>query len=89
MINKENLAKSLISRTELKKGHTITKDDVEIKSPGQGLAPNRLSRLIGKTLRRDMLAEEFFYESDLNEHHITPREYKFDRPWGILFVTMI
>ena len=39
MINKENLAKSLISRTELK-GHTITKDDVEIKSPGQGLAPN-------------------------------------------------
>ena len=33
--------------------------------------------------QKGYVGEEFFYESDLNEHHITPREYKFDRPWGI------
>ena len=35
MINRENLAKSLVAKAYLPAGHVITKDDVDIKSPGR------------------------------------------------------
>ncbi|MEE2875573.1 MAG: N-acetylneuraminate synthase family protein [Chloroflexota bacterium] len=83
MINRENLAKSLVARSSLKRGHLITEADVSIKSPGQGLSPKKMSKLIGKTLKRDIESEGFFYDSDLSEGILEARQYKFKRPWGI------
>lgn len=83
MINRENLAKSLVARSNLKRGHLITESDVDIKSPGQGLSPKKISQLIGKTLKRDIESEGFFYDSDLGEGAVEARRYKFNRPWGI------
>jgi sialic acid synthase SpsE/sugar phosphate isomerase/epimerase len=83
MINRENLAKSLISSRPLKKGHILTRDDIDIKSPGQGLSPRFLEQLIGTKLERDMSAEEFFFKTDLTGGHLEKRQYKFSRPWGI------
>ena len=83
MINRENLAKSLMSSRPLKAGITITSDDIIIKSPGQGISPQHYNDLIGKTLTRNMDAEDFFYKSDISSEKFLPRKYKFSRKWGI------
>ena len=83
MINRENLSKSLVAARPLSAGTVICVDDVKIRSPGQGLSPQNLGKLVGLTLRRDMHEEDFFYPSDLVDGRIEPRAYRFDRPWGV------
>ncbi|EIX9320402.1 TPA: TIM barrel protein [Klebsiella pneumoniae] len=83
MINRENLAKSLIINQELKKGQIITRSMVEIKSPGQGLQPLYIDQLIGRSAIRDFEKGDFFYESDLNDVPVESRNYSFNRPFGI------
>ena len=46
------MGKHLVAASELPKGHTLTKSDIAIKSPGKGLAPYELEAVIGKTLKR-------------------------------------
>ena len=83
MINRENLGKSLVSSINLNKGTILKPEHIKILSPGQGLSPLRYDSLIGKKLNRDMLEEDFFYNSDLeNELHFS-KDYNFNRPWGI------
>ncbi|HBW6480562.1 TPA: N-acetylneuraminate synthase family protein [Klebsiella pneumoniae] len=83
MINRENLAKSLIINQNLKKGQIITRSMVEIKSPGQGLQPLYIDQLIGRSAIRDFVKGDFFYESDLNDVPVESRNYSFSRPFGI------
>ncbi len=83
MINRENLAKSLVAASDLKVGHVLRAEDIRIRSPGQGLSPQKLDDLIGKTLVREMVSEDYFYPSDLQEEKPRPRAYQFKRPWGI------
>jgi N-acetylneuraminate synthase len=83
MINRENLGKSLVASSKLKKGTLIDAEHVKVRSPGQGLSPQSYSALIGQTLQHDMEEEDFFFPSDLSNDRIEPRIYKFSRPWGI------
>lgn len=83
MINRENLGKSLVAARLLTAGTVLGEDDIKIRSPGQGLSPQKLSHLVGRTLKRDMNEEDFFYPSDLADTRIEPRTYRFERPWGI------
>jgi len=83
MINRENLAKSLVSSMKIKEGTAIKAKHVKIRSPGQGLSPQYYEELIGKKLNRDMEKEDFFYPSDLTLKSIKPKKYSFNRPWGI------
>lgn len=83
LINRENLAKSLIINQDLKKGETITRDLIEVKSPGQGIQPNRLKELVGRTAQRDFIAGDFFFESDLGGKVEKKSNYHFSRPFGI------
>lgn len=83
MINRENLGKSLVAARPLDAGTVLGAGDLKIRSPGQGLSPQNLSRLVGRTLRRDMREEDFFYPSDLADARIEPRVYRFGRPWGV------
>ncbi|SDY34513.1 N-acetylneuraminate synthase [Allochromatium warmingii] len=48
MINRENLAKSLVIDCDLSRGQLIRRDMIVVRSPGQGLQPNRLDELVGK-----------------------------------------
>ena len=52
-------------------------------SPGQGLSAQNYEKLLGCTIQRDMLAEDYFFPSDLQEARIEPKNYKFNRPWGV------
>lgn len=83
MINRENLSKSLVASKRLKKGHIITSEDVIVRSPGQGLSPQRFEELLGIELTHDMNEEDYFFETDIDNNLIEPRAYKFSRPWGI------
>jgi sialic acid synthase SpsE/sugar phosphate isomerase/epimerase len=83
MINRENLGKSLIAAKALPKGVVLCAEHIKVRSPGQGLSPQRYEALIGRTLQRDMMEEDFFYASDLNDHRTEPRPYHFTRPWGV------
>lgn len=83
MINRENLGKSLVAARPLKAGTVLRADDIKIRSPGQGLSPQKLPLLLGRTLVRDMHDEDFFYPSDLADMRLEPRSYRFGRHWGV------
>jgi len=83
MINRENLGKSLVASRALPAGTTLQSEDIRVRSPGQGLSPQKFQELIGKTIERNMEEEDFFYNSDLMEQRVEPRQYQFRHPWGI------
>jgi sialic acid synthase SpsE/sugar phosphate isomerase/epimerase len=83
MINRENLAKSLVASIDLVKGTVIEPQHLKVLSPGQGLSAQNYEKLLGRTVQRDMLEEEYFYPSDLEDTRVEPRSYKFHRPWGV------
>ena len=83
MINRENLAKSLVAARPLKRGTVLQAQDIQVRSPGQGLSPQRYEELLGRTLQRNLATEDFFYPADLQDERVEPRSYQFQRPWGV------
>ncbi|MDB2676314.1 N-acetylneuraminate synthase family protein [Amylibacter sp.] len=83
MINRENLSKSLVASKDLAKGTVIEPQHLSVRSPGQGLSAQNYEKLLGRTAQRDMLEEDYFYPSDLQNTRIEPKDYKFNRPWGV------
>lgn len=83
MINRENLGKSLVAAMPLSKGTVLKEEHIKVRSPGQGLSPQRYELLLGRKLNHDMGEEDFFYPSDLQDNRIEPRPYRFTRPWGV------
>lgn len=83
MMNREILAKSLIAKQPIRKGMTINRDMLDIKSPGQGLQPCYLEQLVGLSCKRDMEPGDYFYDSDLISADLSPKAFSFSRPFGI------
>lgn len=83
LMNRVNLAKSLVAGRDLRAGEVVTAADVEVKSPGRGLQPDRRDELLGVALQRDVPAGDFFYPGDLSGRTRRRGEYSFDRPWGL------
>jgi sialic acid synthase SpsE/endonuclease IV len=83
MINRENLAKSLVASKDLAKGTVIEPQHLRVLSPGQGLSAQNYEKLLGRTVQRDMLEDAYFYPSDLQDTRVEPKSYKFNRPWGV------
>lgn len=83
MINRENLGKSLVASKPISKGTVLGFEHIKVRSPGQGLSPQRYGDLVGSTISHDMAEEDYFFESDLQNIRIEAREYSFSRPWGV------
>jgi sialic acid synthase SpsE/sugar phosphate isomerase/epimerase len=83
MMNRVNLAKSLVINQDLKKGVKIEKEMISVKSPGKGLQPNKMNELIGQHAKHDFKSGDFFYPNDIEQKTIQRRNYSFNRPWGI------
>ncbi len=83
MMNRVNLAKSLVAARRIEIGEVLAAADVDIKSPGRGLQPNALDRLVGRTTSRALEAGDFFYATDLGSGTPRGRAYDFRRPWGL------
>lgn len=83
MINRENLAKSLVINCDLSQGQLIRRSMIVVKSPGQGLQPNRIDELAGKVAQHDFKAGDFFFETDIAPKSAKKQHYTFSRPYGI------
>ncbi|MBS2936443.1 N-acetylneuraminate synthase family protein [Nocardioides sp. J2M5] len=83
MMNRVNLAKSLVAARRIEVGEVLTAADVDIKSPGRGLQPNAFDKLVGRTTTRVLEAGDFFYATDLGDAAPKGRAYDFRRPWGL------
>ena len=83
LINRENLAKSVVINRNLKVGEIFEASLLSIKSPGKGLPPYRINDIVGKIAKRDFTIGDFIYESDINNEYYKPKKYNFDFKFGI------
>lgn len=83
MINRESLGKSLVTTSAIPAGTVLTKRHIKICSPGQGLSPQKIDLLLGRTLLKDKNCEDFFFLTDVEATIQSARSYKFKRPWGL------
>ena len=83
LLNRENLAKSVIAAAPITAGEVFTADKLRVASPGQGLAPYRLADLLGKTACRDIEQGDFLFDSDIEGAE--QQTLAFDLPvrWGV------
>jgi sialic acid synthase SpsE/sugar phosphate isomerase/epimerase len=83
-LNRQVLRKSLVAARFLPEGTVITADMVAVKGPGKGLSPQRLPELIGARLARDVAAEDYFIEGDVQVATTEVMETAhLRRPWGL------
>lgn len=59
------MGKKLVFANEVKKGHTLTSQDVAIKSPGGGLMPYMINSVVGKKVLKDFHKDDDILLSDL------------------------
>ena len=83
LLNRENLAKSVVAARRINVGEVFTEDALRVASPGQGLAPYKLEDLLGKKANRDIAQGEFLFESDLAEKQEINRHYVLPLKWGV------
>ena len=60
MINRENLAKSLVAAKKIAKGTVIKPEHIGVLSPGQGLSAQNYESLLGRVANREMSEEDYF-----------------------------
>lgn len=51
------MGKKIVAARDLEAGHVLTRDDLAFKSPGDGLPPYELERVLGRTLRHPLVEE--------------------------------
>lgn len=83
LINRENLAKSLVAACQISPGEEIRDEMVVVRSPGAGLKPYRRSELLGKRSTRLIQPGDYFFETDIEQEVVTKKTYQFKRPYGI------
>ena len=83
LLNRENLAKSVIAARDIAAGETFSEASLRVASPGQGLPPYKLSELIGKKAGRSIQRGDFLFESDLKANDFIDRSYRFPIKWGV------
>ena len=52
------MAKKIVAMKDLPQGHVLTRTDLAFKSPGDGLAPYEVERLIGRKLVKALKEDE-------------------------------
>jgi sialic acid synthase SpsE/sugar phosphate isomerase/epimerase len=83
MINRENLAKSVVTKINIGEGQIIQRNMLEIVSPGQGLQPNRIDELVGRRANREIKRGSCFYETDIVGQIRVKERYQFRRKVGV------
>lgn len=52
------MGKKLVAATDLSRGHCLRRQDIAIKSPGDGLPPYEIDKVIGRVITRDIGKDE-------------------------------
>jgi sialic acid synthase SpsE len=85
-LNRRVLAKSLVAAIDIPAQTLIARDMLTSKSPGLGLSPQFVDKLIGRRLSRTMARDEMFLQSDADEMVARRAVTTIDvgGPWGIV-----
>ncbi|MBI3504324.1 MAG: N-acetylneuraminate synthase family protein [Proteobacteria bacterium] len=86
-LNRRVLSKSLVAATEIAAGTRLTRDMITSKSPGLGLSPQLVDRLVGRTASRALRRDDPFTDADLAEAATAPRAARHvdvGAPWGVV-----
>ena len=59
------MRKKLVAAHDLPEGHTLTRDDVAFKSPGDGLLAYEFERVLGKTTKCALAEDDTIRFEDL------------------------
>jgi N-acetylneuraminate synthase/sialic acid synthase len=51
------MGKKIVAARDLPAGHVLTREDLALKSPGDGLPPYELERVVGRVLRHPVEAD--------------------------------
>ena len=85
-LNRRVLAKSLVAARDIPANTPITREMLTSKSPGLGLSPQFVDKLIGRRLPRPIGRDEMFLHSDV-EDGVAGRDVTaidVGAPWGIV-----
>jgi N-acetylneuraminate synthase/sialic acid synthase len=66
------MSKKLVAARDLPAGHCIRREDIAVKSPGDGLPPYEMEKLIGRTLISALAEDENLEFEGLNGSEIAP-----------------
>ncbi|MGI8632655.1 MAG: SAF domain-containing protein, partial [Solirubrobacterales bacterium] len=69
----EKMAKKLVARADLPAGHALRPEDVAARSPGDGLPPYELDRVLGRRLRHPVASDTTLTFELLEE--LVPQEF--------------
>jgi sialic acid synthase len=69
----KKMGKKLVAAHDLPAGHTLREEDLAAKSPGDGLPPYELDRVVGRTLRHPIAADTALTFELLEE--LLPQEF--------------
>ena len=84
ILNKEILGKSIVAARAIAKGEILTSECISIKSPGQGLPPSKLSKILGKEVNKSIALDEFILLKHFNKPKKIQTGFIFPEPnWGI------
>ena len=56
----QKMGKSLVALRDLPSGHVLSNDDIAMKSPGGGLPPYEMDKIIGMKLKKKMMEDDRF-----------------------------
>jgi N-acetylneuraminate synthase len=83
LINRENLAKSLYYRHDIKVGEILSEANIQIRSPGIGIQPSKLSSILGKAVAvpcsRGSAIQWDHFEQPCNKQQVI----SFESSWGL------
>lgn len=85
-LNRRVLSKSLVAATDIPANTAITRPMVTSKSPGLGLSPQLVDKLVGRRLARAVKRDDMFLASDIVDAGTATaaREIDVGAPWGIV-----
>ena len=85
-LNRRVLGKSLVAAIDIAAHTTIERGMLASKSPGLGLSPQFVDKLVGRQLPRAMARDEMFRQSDIEEAAGGREAMAIDihAPWGIV-----
>lgn len=59
------MRRSIVAARDLQAGDILTLSDLDVKRPGNGLAPTHIVDLVGKRINKDIAEDSMIFESDL------------------------
>jgi sialic acid synthase SpsE/endonuclease IV len=65
LINRSTLSKSVVTTRTLTTGHVLSRDDLTVRSPGHGIQPNQLPRMLGCRVLHLLEADSVIYWDDV------------------------